>query len=75
VYLINARHVKGVLGKKTDLCDAQWLQQLHAAGLLRKSIRAALGIVPLRFIMRATAPRWLVTQPSSSSSCRNPSPR
>jgi hypothetical protein len=23
--------VKGVPGKKTDVCDAQWLQQLHAA--------------------------------------------
>jgi len=52
VYLVNARHVKGVPGKKTDVCDAQWLQQLHAAGLLRKSFRPALGIVPLRFLMR-----------------------
>ena len=52
VYLVNARHVKGVPGKKTDVCDAQWLQQLHAAGLLRKSFRPALEIVPLRFLMR-----------------------
>jgi len=52
VYLVNARHVKGVPGKKTDVCDAQWLQQLHAAGLLRKSYRPALEIVPLRFLMR-----------------------
>jgi hypothetical protein len=51
VYLVNARHVKGVPGKKTDVCDAQWLQQLHAAGLLRKSFRPALDIVPLRFLM------------------------
>ena len=55
VYLVNARHVKGVPGKKTDVCDAQWLQQLHAAGLLRKSFRPALGIVPLRFLMRHRA--------------------
>ncbi len=54
VYLVNARHVKGVPGKKTDVCDAQW-QQLHAAGLLRKSFRPALGIVPLRFLMRHRA--------------------
>jgi transposase len=52
VYLVNARHVKGVPGKKTDVCDARWLQQLHAAGLLRKSFRPAPGIVPLRFLMR-----------------------
>jgi len=52
VYLVNARHVKGVPGKKTDVCDAQWLQQLHAAGLLRKSFRPALEIMPLRHLMR-----------------------
>ena len=55
VYLVNACHVKGVPGKKTDVCDAQWLQQLHAAGLLRKSFRPALDIVPLRFLMRHRA--------------------
>jgi transposase len=55
VYLVNARHVKGVPGKKTDVCDAQWLQQLHAAGLLRKSFRPAPEIVPLRFLMRHRA--------------------
>ena len=55
VYLVNARHVKGVPGKKTDVCDAQWLQQLHAAGLLNKSFRPAPDIVPLRFLMRHRA--------------------
>jgi transposase len=55
VYLVNARHAKGVPGKKTDVCDAQWLQQLHAAGLLRKSFRPAPDIVPLRFLMRHRA--------------------
>ncbi len=52
VYLVNARHVKGVPGKKTDVCDAQWLQQLHAAGLLKKSFRPTQEIVPLRYLMR-----------------------
>ncbi len=52
VYLVNARNVKGVPGKKTDVCDAQWLQQLHAAGLLRKSFRPGLDIVPIRYLMR-----------------------
>lgn len=55
VYLVNARHVKGVPGKKTDVLDAQWLQQLHAAGLLKKSFRPAPDIVPLRFLMRHRA--------------------
>ena len=55
VYLVNARHVKGVPGKKTDVCDSQWLQQLHAAGLLHKSFRPALEIVPLRYLMRHRA--------------------
>lgn len=52
VYLVNARHIKGVPGRKTDVCDAQWLQQLHAAGLLRKSFRPDQQIVPLRYLMR-----------------------
>lgn len=52
VFLVNARHVKGVPGRKTDACDAQWLQQLHAAGLVKKSFRPAQDIVPIRFLMR-----------------------
>lgn len=52
VCLVNARHVKGVPGKKTDVCDAAWLQQLHAAGLLRGSFRPNKEILPLRYLMR-----------------------
>ena len=55
VFLVNARHVKGVPGKKTDVCDAQWLQQLHSAGLLKKSFRPAQDILPLRYLMRHRA--------------------
>ena len=33
--LCNARHVKRVPGRKTDISDAQWLAQLMEAGLLR----------------------------------------
>jgi transposase len=51
-YLVNARHVKGVPGKKTDVCDAQWLQQLHAAGLLKKSFRPVQEILALRTLIR-----------------------
>jgi hypothetical protein len=52
VFLVNARHVKGVPGKKTDVCDARWLQQLHAAGLLGKSFRPTREIVPMRHLRR-----------------------
>jgi len=37
VYLVNARHVRNVTGRKTDQSDAQWLQQLHSCGLLKSS--------------------------------------
>ena len=36
-YLVNARHVKTVPGRKSDWNDAQWLQKLHALGLLQAS--------------------------------------
>ena len=41
VLLVNARHVKTVPGRKTDVNDAQWLQQLHSYGLLRGSFQPA----------------------------------
>lgn len=37
VYLVNAHHVKHVPGRKSDVNDAQWLQELHSYGLLRRS--------------------------------------
>jgi transposase len=52
VYLVNARHVRGVPGRKTDVCDAQWLQQLHSNGLLQKSFRPRPPIAALRYVMR-----------------------
>ncbi len=35
--LVNARHVKNVPGRKSDVSDAQWIQTLHTYGLLRGS--------------------------------------
>jgi transposase len=35
-YLVNARDVKNVTGRKKDDTDAMWLQKLHTCGLLRK---------------------------------------
>jgi transposase len=37
VLLVNARHVKQVEGRKTDVKDCQWLAQLLSCGLLRAS--------------------------------------
>ena len=37
VYLVNGAHVQNVPGRKSDVKDCQWLQQLHSRGLLQKS--------------------------------------
>lgn len=37
VRVVNASQCKALPGRKTDVCDAQWIQQLHTAGLLRAS--------------------------------------
>jgi transposase len=39
VRLVNASHVKNVPGRKTDIKDCQWLQELHTFGMLRGSFR------------------------------------
>ena len=52
VCLVNARHVKNVPGRKTDVIDCQWLQRLHTYGLLRASFRPDQEIVQLRAYMR-----------------------
>jgi transposase len=52
VLLVNARDVKNVPGRKTDVNDAQWLQQLHQFGLLRGSFRPHDRVMRLRAILR-----------------------
>ena len=52
VLLVNARDVKNVPGRKTDVNDAQWLQQLHEHGLLRGSFRPRDQVVRLRAFLR-----------------------
>ena len=52
VFLVNARHAKNVPGRKTDICDAQWLQQLHSYGLVRASFRPDHVITELRAYIR-----------------------
>jgi transposase len=52
VVLVNARHLKHVPGRKTDVKDCQWLQQLHGYGLLSGSFRPAQDICRVRSLMR-----------------------
>ena len=52
VLLVNARFFKAVPGRKTDVQDCQWIQQLHSYGLLRGSFRPEMDIVELRSYVR-----------------------
>lgn len=52
VKLVNARHVKNVPGRKTDVQDCQWLQKLHTFGLLSGSFRPDNEICVLRSYIR-----------------------
>ena len=51
-WVVNARHVKTVPGRKTDVADAQWLATLARAGLLRGSFIPVAHIRHLRLIAR-----------------------
>src|SRR5258708_18191 len=48
VYLVNARHRKNVRGRKSAIQGGQWLQKLHALGLLS-------GVIPARWRKVCTA--------------------
>ena len=52
VLLVNARHVKNVSGRKSDVLDCQWLQQLMSYGLLRGAFRPGDGVCVLRALTR-----------------------
>ena len=55
VMLVNARHVKNVPGRKSDVVDCQWLQQLHTYGLLRGAFRPPDQVCTLRAYVRHRA--------------------
>jgi transposase len=55
VLLVDARHVKNVSGRKSDVLDCQWLQQLHTYGLLQGAFRPPEQIVVLRSYLRHRA--------------------
>lgn len=55
VYLVNARHVKNVSGRKSDVLDCQWLQQLMSYGLLAGAFRPKNEVCALRSVTRQRA--------------------
>lgn len=52
VKLVDARHVKNVTGRKTDILDCQWIQQLHTYGLLNGAFRPNEQVCILRSYLR-----------------------
>jgi len=52
IKLVNAHHVKTVPGRKSDVLDCQWLQQLHTYGLLAGSFRPDDQVCVLRSYIR-----------------------
>ena len=50
--VVNARHMQNVPGRRTDWHECQWIQFLHAVGLLRAAFRPADQVCAVRAIMR-----------------------
>ena len=59
VLLVNARHVKNLPGRKTDVADAAWLAQLGAHGLVRGSF---VPPEPIRQLRDLTRTRTAITR-------------
>jgi transposase len=55
VWVVNARQLRIVPGRKSDIQDCQWIQELHTVGLLRASFRPEAEIVALRAYLRQRA--------------------
>src|SRR5437764_9059648 len=73
VKLVNAREAKNMPGRKSDILDCQWIQQLHSYGLLTASFRPPRDIVACEvWCATATGSSWLVQ--SISSICKGTSP-
>lgn len=61
-YLVNARHVKNVTGRKKDETDAMWIQRLHTCGLLTSCFQPEEGFRTLRTYVRQR--KGLITRSS-----------
>lgn len=55
VKVVNARHLKHVPGRKSDVQDCQWIQRLHSCGLLTGSFRPEPQMAVLRSYLRQRA--------------------
>jgi transposase len=55
VQVVNARYLKHVPGRKSDVQDCQWIQRLHSFGLLSGSFRPEAEICVLRAYLRHRA--------------------
>jgi transposase len=55
IFVVNARHVKNVPGRKSDVQDCQWIQYLHSVGLLSRSFRPDAEMATLRAYLRHRA--------------------
>ena len=62
VKLVDARHTKNVSGRKSDVLDCQWLQQLHTYGLLAAAFRPLDEVCVLRSYLRQ---KEMLTQTAS----------
>jgi transposase len=58
VCLVDARATKQVAGRKSDLSDCQWIQELHSYGLLKQAFLPTAEIATLRAYMRQRE-RWV----------------
>jgi transposase len=54
-YLVDARNARNVPGRKTDVQDCQWLQELHSYGLLSRAFRPSSDVRVLRSYWRQRA--------------------
>jgi len=52
VFLVNAHHIKNVSGRKSDVKDCQWIQELHSYGLLNASFQPNSSTRELRTYLR-----------------------
>ena len=68
---VNARHVKNLPGRKTDVLDCQWLQRLHSYGLLEGAFQPD-QTIPLCEPIRATETIGFDMQAPIFSTCKSP---
>ena len=69
VMLVDHRRIKNVPGRKTDVRDCQWLQQLHTYGLLSAAFRPE-ERSDAYAVTCGSGSCWCSTHPTISSICR-----